>query len=146
MSRESCFGASSISYPISYTISEYIDAVIFLVLKQEQMFHVRCRLTTVKTAKWTLIMITWTIIAVKYCPMMPQSGPNVQSFNGMPDWMNMTAEVINMAVESLLNPLEGHIPHVISLQEVIEVNERHHIHNRHYQSNTRSSRLLLMCT
>ncbi len=49
----------------------------------------------------------------------------------MPDWMNMTPEDINLAVESLPHPSEGHIP--ISLQEAIEENERQHIHNRYYQ-------------
>jgi hypothetical protein len=62
-----------------------------------------------------------------------QSGPIAQFLNGMPDWMNMTPEDINLAVESLPNPSEGHILPGISLQEAIEVNEWHHIHNRHYQ-------------
>jgi hypothetical protein len=35
-----------------------------------------------------------------------QSGPIAQFLNGMPDWMNMTPEDINLAVESLPNPLE----------------------------------------
>jgi hypothetical protein len=30
-----------------------------------------------------------------------QSGPIAQFLNGMPDWMNMTPEDINLAVESL---------------------------------------------
>jgi hypothetical protein len=30
-----------------------------------------------------------------------QSGPIAQFLNGMPDWMNMTPEHINLAVESL---------------------------------------------
>ncbi len=30
------------------------------------------------------------------------------------------------------NPLEGHILPGISLQEAMEVNELHHVHNRHY--------------
>ncbi len=51
-----------------------------------------------------------------------QSGPIAQFLNGMPDWMNMTPEDINLAVESLPNPLEWHILPGISLQEAIEVN------------------------
>jgi hypothetical protein len=54
----------------------------------------------------------------------------------MPDWMNlsnMTPEDINPAVESLPNPSEGHIRPGISLQEAIEVNVWHPIHNRYYQ-------------
>jgi hypothetical protein len=47
--------------------------------------------------------------------------------------MNMTSKGINLTVESLPNPLEGHIPPVISLQEAIEAYEWHHIHNRHNQ-------------
>jgi hypothetical protein len=35
----------------------------------------------------------------------------------MPDWMNMTPEDINLAVESILNPSEGHILPGILLQE-----------------------------
>jgi hypothetical protein len=48
-----------------------------------------------------------------------QSGPITQFLNGMPDWMNMTPEEINLAVERLPNPSEGHnllVPG-ISLQE-----------------------------
>ncbi len=47
--------------------------------------------------------------------------------------MNMTPEDINLAVESLSNPSEGHILPGISLHQAIEVNEWHHIHDRHYQ-------------
>jgi hypothetical protein len=61
-----------------------------------------------------------------------QSGPIAQFLNGMPDWMHMTPEDINLAVESLPNPSEGHILPGISLQEAIEVNDWHHIHDRHY--------------
>jgi hypothetical protein len=61
-----------------------------------------------------------------------QSGPTAQFLNGMPDWMNMTPEVINLAVESLPNPLEGHILPGTSLQKAIEVNEWHHIRDRHH--------------
>jgi hypothetical protein len=49
------------------------------------------------------------------------------------DWMNMTPEINLAGCGSLPNPSEGHILPGISLQEVIEVNEWHHIHDRHYQ-------------
>jgi hypothetical protein len=62
-----------------------------------------------------------------------QSGSIAQFLNGMPDWMDMTPEDINLAVESLPNPSEGHVLPGISLPEAIEVNESHHIHDRHYQ-------------
>jgi hypothetical protein len=45
------------------------------------------------------------------------SGPISQFSNGMPDWMNMTLEDINLAVESLPNRLERHILPEILLQE-----------------------------
>jgi hypothetical protein len=61
-----------------------------------------------------------------------QSGPIAQFLNGMPDWMNMTPGDINLAVESIPNPSEGHILPGISLQEAMEVNEWHHIHDRQY--------------
>ncbi len=49
------------------------------------------------------------------------------------DWMNMTPEDISLAVESDPNPSEGHTLPGILLQEAIEVNGWHHIHDRHYQ-------------
>ncbi len=63
------------------------------------------------------------------------SGPIAQFLNGMPDWMNMTPEDINLAVdsESLPNPSEGHVLPGILLQGVIEANAWRHIHDRHYQ-------------
>jgi hypothetical protein len=61
-----------------------------------------------------------------------QSGPIAQFVSSMPDWMKMTPEVINLAAESLPNPSEGHILPGKSLQEAIEVNKWHHIHERHY--------------
>jgi hypothetical protein len=66
-----------------------------------------------------------------------QSGPIALFLNGMPDWLNMTPEDINLAVENLPNPSEGHIlPGILLPQEAIEANEWHHIihiHDRHYQ-------------
>jgi hypothetical protein len=49
-----------------------------------------------------------------------KSGPIAQFLNGMPDWVNMTPEDINLAVESLPNPSQGHIPPAISLHDAIE--------------------------
>jgi hypothetical protein len=62
-----------------------------------------------------------------------QSGPIAQFLNGMPDWMNMTPEDVILAVENLPNPSEGHIlPGIFKLlQEAIEANQLHHIHDRH---------------
>jgi hypothetical protein len=62
-----------------------------------------------------------------------KSGPIAQFLNGMPDWMNMTSEDIHLIVESIPNPLEGHILPGISRQEAIKVNEGHQTHDRHYQ-------------
>ncbi len=62
-----------------------------------------------------------------------RSGPIAQFLNGLSDWMNMTPEDINMVVESIPNPSEGHTLPGISLQEALQVNEWHHIHNRHCQ-------------
>jgi hypothetical protein len=67
------------------------------------------------------------------------SGTIAQFLNGMPDWMNMTPEDINLAVESLPNPSERHILPGILLQEANEANERHHTHDRHYQIITLNS-------
>jgi hypothetical protein len=75
-----------------------------------------------KIVKWTLTItvIKWMDqdIPAGHCGQNPsaQSGPIAQFLNGMPDWMNMTPEDINLAVGSLPNP-PG-----ISLQEAIEVN------------------------
>jgi hypothetical protein len=46
-----------------------------------------------------------------------------QFWNGTPDWMNMTPDDIDQAVESLPNPLDGYILPIISLQEAMEVND-----------------------
>jgi hypothetical protein len=59
-----------------------------------------------------------------------QSGPIAQFLNGMSDWMNMTREDINLAVESLPNPSAWNIT---AGGHRGKVNECHHIHNRHYQ-------------
>ncbi len=54
-------------------------------------------------------------------------------------------EDINLAVESLPNPSEGHILHGILLQEAIEANEWHHIHDRHCQIITLISYVYTIC-
>jgi hypothetical protein len=73
------------------------------------------------------------IPAGQFPTVTAQSGPIAQFLSGMPDWMNMTPEDINLAgLGSLPNPSEGHILPGISLQEAIEVNEWHHLHDRHY--------------
>jgi hypothetical protein len=46
-----------------------------------------------------------------------QSGLIVQFLNGLADWMNMPPEDINLAVESLPNPSEGHILTGVLLQQ-----------------------------
>ncbi len=100
------------------------------------MFHVRRQLTAMKIAKWTLRInvITWTKIFLLGSSLLPNLDPLhiTQFLNGMPDWMNMTPEDINLAVESLPNTSEGHILPGISLQKAIEVNEWHHVHNAYY--------------
>jgi hypothetical protein len=64
-----------------------------------------CPVTAMKITKWTLTItvITW---------------PPHHFLSGMPGWMNMTPEDINLAVESLPNPSEGHILPGISLQAI----------------------------
>jgi hypothetical protein len=65
-----------------------------------------------------------------------QSGAITQFLNGMPDWINMTPEDINQAVESLPNPSEGHIlqgSYCRRIYRQMKFNEWHHIHDRYYQ-------------
>ncbi len=65
------------------------------------------------------------------------SGPIAQfltGISGMPDCMNMTPEDINLAVDSLHISLERQTPPGISLQETLEINKRHDIHNRQCQN------------
>jgi hypothetical protein len=88
-----------------------------------------------KIAKWTFTInvITWTKISFLLgSSLLPSahSGPTAQFLNGMPDGMNMT-EDINLVVENLPNPSEGHILPGISQQEAIEVNVWQYIHYRH---------------
>jgi hypothetical protein len=98
------------------------------------VFHVHSRLTAIKIVKWTN---NHRDNMDQYIPARQfptaQSEPIAQFLNGMPDWMNMTPEDICLAVESLPNPSDRHVLPGILLQEAIEVNEWHHIHDRHYQ-------------
>ena len=50
-----------------------------------------------------------------------QPGPIHQFLTGMPDWMNMSTEDLNIALENMPIPLEGPVPPGISLQEAIQV-------------------------
>ena len=50
-----------------------------------------------------------------------QPGPLHQFLTGMPDWMNMSTEDLNIALENMPIPLEGPVPPGISLQEAIQV-------------------------
>jgi hypothetical protein len=61
------------------------------------------------------------VLAGKF--LTAQSGPIAQFSSGMPDWMNMTPEVISLAVESLPNPSEGHILPGIWPWRYMEVHE-----------------------
>ncbi len=105
------------------------------------MFHVHRRLTAMKIVKWSLMDFNNhrdnmdQDISARQFPTA-QSGTIAQFLNGMPDWMNMTPEDTNLAVERLPNPSEGHILPGILLQEAIEANEWHHIHDRRYQIKT----------
>jgi hypothetical protein len=94
------------------------------------VFNVRRRLTAMTIAKWTDDYMDQEIPARKF--LTAHAGPIAQFLSGMPDWTNMTPEDISLAVESFPNPSEGHIIPGISLQEAIEVNEWHTIHDRHY--------------
>ncbi len=46
-------------------------------------------------------------------------GPPHHFLSGIPDWMNINQEGLNLALESLPIPLKGPIPPGISLQEAI---------------------------
>jgi hypothetical protein len=70
-------------------------------------------------------------------------GPIHQFLSGIPDWMNINQEDLDLALESLPIPLKGPIPPGISLQlegislqleEAIQVNQRHKIHIRQHQN------------
>jgi hypothetical protein len=79
-----------------------------------------------KIVKWTLTItvITWTKIFL--LDPASQYGPISQFLNGMPDWMKMTPDDINLAVESLPYPSEGHILPGISLQDTIDIARSSH--------------------
>jgi hypothetical protein len=59
-------------------------------------------------------------------------GPIHQLLSGIPDWMNINQEDLNLALESLPIPLKGPISPGISLQvqEAIQVNQWHNTHTQ----------------
>jgi hypothetical protein len=59
-------------------------------------------------------------------------GPIHQFLSGIPDWMNINQEDLDLALESIPIPLKGPIPPGISLQEAIQVNQWHNIHIRQH--------------
>ncbi len=61
-------------------------------------------------------------------------GPFHQFLSGIPDWMNINQEDLDLALDSLPISLKGPIPPGISLQEAIQVNQRHNIHIRQHQN------------
>jgi hypothetical protein len=64
-------------------------------------------------------------------------GPIHQFLSGIPDGnhgMNINQEDLDLALESLPIPLKGPTPPGISLQEAIQVNQRHTIHIRQHQN------------
>ncbi len=61
-------------------------------------------------------------------------GPIHQFLSGIQHWMNINQEDLNRALESLPTPLKGPIPSGVSLQETIQVNQRHNIHIRQHQN------------
>jgi hypothetical protein len=68
----------------------------------------------------------------------PTAGPGpIHQFlsgHGIPDWMNINQEDLDLALESLPIPLKGLIPLGISLEEAIQVNQRPNIHIRQHQN------------
>ena len=61
-------------------------------------------------------------------------GPIHQFLSGIPDWMNINQEDLDLALESLPSPLKGPITPGISLQEAIQVNQWHNIHIRQHHN------------
>jgi hypothetical protein len=101
------------------------------------VFLDRRRLTAIKNAKRNFddlrdYMDRGQDIPAGQLPTV-EFGPIAQFLNGMPDWMNMNQEGIDLALAGLPIPLKGPLPPGISLQEAIQVNQRHDRHNRQYQ-------------
>jgi hypothetical protein len=96
------------------------------------VLHVFRRLTAMKIANRTLTInvITWTKIFLQDSSLLPI----LDLLSGMPYWMNINREDLNLALESIPIPLKGPIPPGISLQEAIQVNLRHNIHIRQHQN------------
>jgi hypothetical protein len=66
-------------------------------------------------------------------PPSIDSNEDIHHFlSGIPDWMNINQEDLNLALESFPFPLTGPIPSGISLQEDIQVYQRHNIHIGHH--------------
>jgi hypothetical protein len=61
-------------------------------------------------------------------------GPIHHFLSGIPDWMNINQADLDRVLESLPIPLKGPIPPGISLEEAIQVNQRHNIHKRQHQN------------
>jgi hypothetical protein len=80
-----------------------------------------------KNMKWTLTINMDQDISAGQFPTA-EPGPIHNFLSGMPDWMNINAEDLSLALESLPIPLKGPITPGISLQEAIQVNHRHNIH------------------
>ena len=57
-----------------------------------------------------------------------ESGPIAQFLSDVPDWLNMSPEDLNKALETLPIPFEGQPLPRISIHEDIEVIQSHHIH------------------
>ncbi len=64
-------------------------------------------MTAMKKMKWNLMIsvITWTKIFLLDTGHFPtaDSGPIAQVLTGVPDWMNMSQEDLNLALASLLS-------------------------------------------
>ncbi len=57
-----------------------------------------------------------------------ESGPIAQFLSDVPDWLNVSPEELNKALETLPIPLEGQQPPGISIHEVIELIQSPYIH------------------
>jgi hypothetical protein len=88
------------------------------------VIHIRRPETALKNMKWTFTIMDNDLPA-KQLPSTADLGPIHHFLSCMPDWMNINAEGLNLALESLPIPLKGPIPPGISLQEAIQVDHRH---------------------
>ncbi len=133
--KEGLFGASSISYTISYTILMHI-------YDDEFLNRTECSAPpAVQWQQWRsrngLWRSSWLWLhGPRYEGQfsIAYPGPIHQFLSGIPDWMNINQEDLYLALESLHIPLKGPIPPGISLQEAFQVNQRHNIHIRQHQN------------